>query len=54
MTQDEMAKALGITRAAYEKYETRSPLPHWLIPRFIKIAGIAADDLFGRRQACFA
>ena len=29
-----VAKFLGITEAAYNKYETRSVMPHYLIERF--------------------
>jgi DNA-binding XRE family transcriptional regulator len=46
MTQAAMASALGITSSAYEKYETRSPLPHWLISRFIEVTGVNIDKLF--------
>ena len=46
MTQAAMASALGITSSAYEKYETRSPLPHWLISRFIEVTGVNIDELF--------
>lgn len=33
-TQAQMATALGVPFERYKKYETRSPLPHYLIPRF--------------------
>lgn len=46
MTQAAMASALGITSSAYEKYETRSPLPHRLISRFIEVTGVDIDELF--------
>jgi transcriptional regulator with XRE-family HTH domain len=36
-TAEEMALALGIPADRYRKYETRSPLPQYLIPRFAKI-----------------
>ncbi len=32
--QADMAKALGVSPANYQKYETRTPLPHYLIERF--------------------
>lgn len=33
-TQEQMATALGVAHETYKKYETRTPLPHYLIPRF--------------------
>lgn len=33
-TQEQMATAIGVNFEAYKKYETRTPLPHYLIPRF--------------------
>ena len=33
-TQEQMAAAIGIPHERYKKYETRSPMPHFLIPRF--------------------
>jgi transcriptional regulator with XRE-family HTH domain len=33
-SQAEMAELLDITQHAYEKYETRSPLPLHLVPKF--------------------
>lgn len=33
-TQEQMAAAIGIPHERYKKYETRTPMPHWLIPRF--------------------
>lgn len=33
-TQEQMAAAIGVPFERYKKYETRSPLPHYLIPRF--------------------
>lgn len=44
----EMARALGVTIAAYEKYETRSPLPHHLIEPFAVITGADIEELFER------
>lgn len=45
-TQGEMAYALGIPLANYEKYEGRSPLPHHLIGRFAEITRVSLDYLF--------
>lgn len=36
-TQEQMATALGVPKERYKKYETRSPLPVYLIPRFAQI-----------------
>jgi transcriptional regulator with XRE-family HTH domain len=33
-TAEQMAIALGIPPERYRKYENRSPIPHYLIPRF--------------------
>ncbi len=42
----EMARALGIAEGTYYRYETRTMLPHHLIPRFCQITGVSADWLF--------
>lgn len=36
-TAEEMAIALGIPPDRYRKYEVRSPMPQYLIPRFARI-----------------
>lgn len=36
-TQAQMAAAIGVPVERYKKYETRSPLPAYLIPRFAMI-----------------
>jgi transcriptional regulator with XRE-family HTH domain len=36
-SQTDMAKALGVPPANYQKYETRTPLPHFLLERFALI-----------------
>lgn len=33
-TQAQMAAAVGVPFERYKKYETRSPMPHYLLPRF--------------------
>jgi DNA-binding XRE family transcriptional regulator len=38
-SQADMAKALEIEHEAYKKYETRSMLPHHLLPRFAFMVG---------------
>lgn len=50
LTQDEMAEALGISKYTYPKYESRSPLPHYLVPRFLLLTGATADELFSTKK----
>lgn len=38
-TAEQMATALGIPADRYRKYESRTPLPHYLIERFALIVG---------------
>lgn len=38
-TQAEMAAALDLPTERYKKYETRSPLPAYLVPRLAKVTG---------------
>ncbi|HEU4805194.1 MAG TPA: helix-turn-helix transcriptional regulator [Nitrobacter sp.] len=33
-TQEQMATAIGVPHERYKKYETRSPMPLYLLPRF--------------------
>lgn len=42
----DMARALGVPYGTYTRYETRTMLPHHLIPRFCQITGITAEWLF--------
>lgn len=42
----DMAHALGIPAGTYTRYETRTMLPHHLIPRFCQITGVTAEWLF--------
>jgi hypothetical protein len=42
----DMAKALNVPYGTYTRYETRTMLPHHLIPRFCQITGVSADWLF--------
>ena len=58
MTQQEVADALQIAQDTYKQYETRSPLPHHLVPAFCAVVGADPGELFGfssrrplRRQA---
>lgn len=41
-----LAEALGISANTYGKYERRSLLPHYLIPKVCALLGITADQLF--------
>ena len=36
-TQQQMASAIGVPFERYKKYETRSPLPAYLLPRFAQV-----------------
>jgi transcriptional regulator with XRE-family HTH domain len=39
-SQEQMATALGVPLERYRKYENRSPLPHYLIPRVALICNV--------------
>lgn len=45
-TQKDVADFLGIDLEAYKKYENRSILPAFLMPRFCKLVGCELIDLF--------
>jgi DNA-binding XRE family transcriptional regulator len=45
MSQAQMASLLGVSQHAYEKYETRTLLPHRLMPRFAAIVKVDIDYL---------
>lgn len=46
----EFALLMGIAPDTYLRYETRTPLPHRYIPKFLRLTGVSADVLFtGRR-----
>jgi len=58
-TAEQMGVALGIPPERYRKYENRSPIPHYLIPRFSQIVdrtveyvltGKETQSLSARRQ----
>lgn len=36
-TQQQMAAAIGVPHERYKKYEVRSPMPAYLIPRFAQV-----------------
>lgn len=41
----EMAKALGVERDTYYRYEKRLMMPHHLLPRFCEITGVTVQWL---------
>ncbi len=41
----EMARALGVREDTYYRYETRTMLPHHLIPRFCELTGVTVEWL---------
>jgi hypothetical protein len=41
-----MAEALGVPPGTYTRYETRTMMPHHLIPRFCQLTGVTTDWLF--------
>jgi transcriptional regulator with XRE-family HTH domain len=50
-TAEEMATALGITADRYRKYESRTPIPHFLIERFALIVGRDLDYVLTGKAA---
>lgn len=44
-TQEDMAELLGISVAAYQKNEIRSPLPHYLLHKFALLTGVSVGYL---------
>ena len=50
-TQVEIADLLGIPQDHYKQYETRSMMPHELIPRFCLAARVSLDWLMTGRSA---
>ena len=49
-TQKDMANILRITKDAYEKYETRSRLPHHLMEPFALATGVSLSVLIAGRE----
>jgi len=49
--QEQMAEALGIPAERYRKYETRSPMPPYLIQRFASIVGKDAEFVLTGKAA---
>jgi hypothetical protein len=50
-TQQAMAESLGMEQDSYKQYETRSLMPHHLIPRFCTICGVSTDWLITGKGA---
>jgi transcriptional regulator with XRE-family HTH domain len=50
LTQRDMAVILGVNQYAYEKYETRSRLPHHLIEPFALVTGVSISVLIAGRE----
>ena len=50
MSAASMASLLGIPMERYVKYENRSPIPHYLIRRFIAITDSSFDEMFGYKK----
>ena len=49
-THRDMAQALGIKPDTYAKYETRSCLPHHLMPKFVSLTGGSYNLLLGKAR----
>lgn len=50
-TQDAAATALGLEQDTYKQYESRSLMPHHMIPRFTAICGVSMDWLLTGKGA---
>lgn len=50
-TQKDAADFLGLALEAYKKYENRSILPAFLMPRFCRLIGCELKDLFVKPMA---
>lgn len=49
-TQQQMAAAIGLPHERYKKYETRSPMPAYLIPRFAQIVDRSVGFILTGRE----
>lgn len=47
MNQPEAAQALGVKEDTYSKYERRTAMPHYLIPKACHFFGVTPDELYG-------
>ena len=50
LTQAEMAVALGLPVERYKKYETRSVMPPYMVPRFAAIVGRTVEFVISGRN----
>jgi len=50
LSRAQMAQLLGVTAAAYQKYEDRSPLPHFFIEKFCLITGCSIEYLLTGKE----
>jgi DNA-binding XRE family transcriptional regulator len=41
----DMARALGVVVGTYNRYENRTMLPHYLIPKFCQLTGVEVEWL---------
>ena len=46
LTQQNVSDVLGIEQHMYQKYESRTPLPHRMIPRFCRLCRVSPSWLF--------
>lgn len=49
-TQEEVANEFGLKPDTYSKYERRSPMPHYLVPRACALFRVQPEDLYGMRE----
>lgn len=45
-SQEELCEVLGLKQPTYNKYETRSFMPHQLIPRFCKACSVRLEWIY--------
>jgi DNA-binding XRE family transcriptional regulator len=50
-TAEQMATALGIPAERYRKYENRTPIPHYLIPRIALLSGRSPEWVLTGKEA---
>lgn len=48
---EEMAELMGVSLDRWRKYESRTPLPHYLVPRFCRTFGVDVWYLFTGEHA---
>ncbi len=47
LNQPEAAAMLGVKEDTYSKYERRTAMPHYLIPRACQLFRVTPDELYG-------